>query len=134
MKNVCCIVSCDNTSKQFYLFPSNPIKLEKWLESVSEYSKGSHKILKNTLICIKHFEKKYLKRDNSLTDNAVPTLNLKSDKIDKHEEFEGEEQSDISDYNDVIESFNSSYPSFDENSMVEVLEICESDDDEVSFG
>lgn len=116
--NACCISSCNNVCKQFYLFPSDSERSKDWNDIINKCGGGDIGNMKNKLICRIHFEEKYLTKNNSLTQNAIPTLYLA--------EEEEDDQSELSDYNDVIESFNSSYPSFDDNYMMEAnVEICE---------
>lgn len=116
--NVCCISSCSNSCKQFYLFPSDPERFKEWNDIINKYRADIGHI-KNKLICRIHFEEKYLTKNNSLSKKAIPTLYLA-------DEGEEDEQSELSDYNDVIESFNSSYPCFDDSYIMEAnVEICE---------
>lgn len=132
--NVCCVPSCSNTCKQFYLFPSDPERTRVWNAVLYKYEENKMKNIKNKLICKLHFEERYLTNNGSLTHDAIPTLYLS-------EEEEQDQESELSDYNDVIESFNSSYPSFDDSYMMEAnVEICETgedlkleNDNEVSF-
>ncbi|KAL5290018.1 TIGD2.2 family protein [Megaselia abdita] len=122
--NCCCVSSCSNSCKQLYLFPSDPERNEEWNEIINKNGGEDVTHMKNKLICRIHFEEKYLTKNNSLTKDAIPTLNLVEEAED--------DQSDLSDYYDVIESFNSSYPCFDDDSSymmeanVEIRETGES--------
>ena len=94
----CCLSSCCNDEDQYYKIPVERRKLKKWSSNLNLKISESPK---TNFICKSHFEPRYIK-DNSLTDEAIPTLYLDN----------SEEQSENSDYNDVMESFNDSYLDF----------------------
>lgn len=49
---------------------------QKWHQSIDS-ADASAKLKKGFSICIKHFENKFLKQANKLTENAFPTKELK---------------------------------------------------------
>lgn len=121
--NACCISSCENSCKPFYLFPSNSERSKEWKKSIKQFSGEDITNTKHKCICRKHFQEKYLTKKSLLTKNAIPTLFFLAEEDD--DDYD-DNQSETSDYNDVIETFNSSYPCLDDSCMMEAnVEICE---------
>jgi hypothetical protein len=93
MPNKCCLLDCNSNYDSYlkhnpivsvYGFPSNPQRLSKWLKLIP---RKNFNIKVSTVVCIKHFNEKYLERsatDRSgnqklykkpkLKPNAVPTI------------------------------------------------------------
>ncbi|XP_005185206.2 uncharacterized protein LOC101901640 [Musca domestica] len=85
----CCVESCVNskglqtiTRTRLFKFPSDPEKLNKWLENV----KCENFQADETKICGLHFRYKFITKQKKLTDDAIPTLKLGSTFFDNDEE------------------------------------------------
>ncbi|XP_012274325.1 uncharacterized protein LOC105696448 [Orussus abietinus] len=80
-KNYCCIQGCYGSSgDHFFSFPRSPSIRQKWIEAIGANSKTPIP-QKNTRICNKHFEKKFVLHSLQtgrarLTTNALPCLHL----------------------------------------------------------
>ncbi|KAL5290913.1 hypothetical protein ACFFRR_010354 [Megaselia abdita] len=80
----CCVASCPRTQSQprttidcfkCYLFPSSEQRAASWWEALG---RAPIKTKRNSVICKKHFEPRFITSDGCLTANAIPTLYLHS--------------------------------------------------------
>ncbi|CAG9799474.1 unnamed protein product [Chironomus riparius] len=85
MSHKCAITGCDskwNQSGDFKKIPMFPLPKNaeiqnKWYKNIDK-DDINEKLSRGSLVCIKHFEHKFLNADKSLNDKAIPTLHLKT--------------------------------------------------------
>lgn len=142
----CCIPSCpitsndiaSNNDRTFYLFPTRKGGEQSWKNALSVC--GISKYNKTNVICKRHFEKRFIKDNNCLTTNAIPTLYLLHKDymydIPTSEVYEICEILDPKENVIELDDFEENMPppnkKSKENDVEDVIEIDDDDDDEIT--
>lgn len=82
MPSKCCVPGCtSNYVKPFvnvFSFPKDPVTTQTWLRAIH---RDDYSVSKNSRVCIKHFDERYIIREESVTRPDGSILTVKRDRL-----------------------------------------------------